>query len=125
MREKDCDYFENSRRATYAQREFAIRNAGSFAGYGAECWGLSAGDGPSAKRRRIAGRRQSFCGYAARGVPYGPDDGTICASSTLSSLVFAPELVLPAVRAVVAVRHRRRHFHPCQRLHPDRGRGRP
>ena len=102
MREKDCDYFENSRRATYVQREYAIRNPRSFTGYGADCWGLSAGDGPSAKRRRIAGRRQSFYGYAARGVPYGPDDGTISGSSMLSSLVFAPELVLPAVRALRA-----------------------
>ncbi len=100
MREKDCDYFENSRRATYVQREYAMRNPRSFAGYGANCWGLSAGDGPQAKARRIAGRRQAFYGYAARGVPYGPDDGTVCGSSTLSSLVFAPELVLPALRAL-------------------------
>lgn len=102
MREKNCDYFENSRRATYVQREYAMRNPGSFAGYGADCWGLSAGDGPQAVARSIAGRQQSFYGYAARGVPYGPDDGTLCASATLSSLVFAPELVLPALRALKA-----------------------
>ncbi len=102
MREKDCDYFENSRRATYVQREYAIRNPGSFTGYGANCWGISAGDGPNAKRRRIAGRRQSFYGYAARGVPYGPDDGTVSGPAMLSSLVFAPELVLPALRALWA-----------------------
>ena len=100
MREKDCDYFENSRRATYVQREYAIRNPGGFAGYGDDCWGLSAGEGPQAEPRRIAGRQQAFYGYAARGVPYGPDDGTVCGSSTLSSLVFAPELVLPALRAL-------------------------
>lgn len=100
MREKSCDYFENSRRATYVQREYAIRNPRSFADYGADCWGLSAGDGPHSTPRHIAGRQQSFYGYAARGVPYGPDDGTLCASSTLSSLVFAPELVLPALRAL-------------------------
>ena len=100
MREKDCDYFENSRRATHVQREYAIRNPRGFVGYGADCWGLSAGDGPTANRRRIAGRRQTFYGYAARGVPYGPDDGTLCASSMLSSLVFAPELVLPALQAL-------------------------
>ncbi len=100
MREKKCDYFENSRRATLVQREHAIRNPGGFKAYGADFWGLSAGDGPSAKRRRIAGRRQSFYGYAARGAPYGPDDGTVCPSAMLSSLVFAPELVLPALRAL-------------------------
>ena len=102
MREKGCDYFENSRRATYVQREYATRNPRSFAGYTADCWGLSAGDGPSVEPRLVAGRRQAFYGYAARGVPYGPDDGTIAGSSTLSSLVFAPEIVLPALRSMMA-----------------------
>ena len=102
MREKGCDYFENSRRATYVQREYAIRNPRSFTGYGSDCWGLSAGDGPQAEARRVAGRHQAFYGYAARGVPYGPDDGTVCGSAMLSSLVFAPELVLPAVRALAS-----------------------
>ena len=102
MREKHCDYFENSRRATYVQREYAIRNPRSFVGYDDESWGLSAGDGPSTPRQRVAGRRQSFYGYAARGVPWGPDDGTISGPSVLSSLVFAPELVLPALRRMQA-----------------------
>jgi hypothetical protein len=98
MREKDCDYFENSRRATYVQREYATRNPRSFIGYDQDCWGLSAGDGPSVAPRLIAGRRQAFYGYAARGAPYGPDDGTIAGSASLASLVFSPEIVLPAVR---------------------------
>ena len=102
MREKDCDYFENSRRATYVQREYAIRNPRSFIGYSADCWGLSAGDGPSVEPRQVAGRRQVFYGYAARGAPYGPDDGTLCGSSMLASLVFAPEIVLPAVHKLYA-----------------------
>ncbi len=33
MREKRCDYFENSRRATEVQREYARRNPHEFAGY--------------------------------------------------------------------------------------------
>jgi hypothetical protein len=102
MREKDCDYFENSRRATYVQREYAIRNPRSFVGYGQDCWGLSAGDGPSTPPQRVAGRLQSFYGYAARGVPFGPDDGTIAGPSILGSLVFAPEIVLPALRSLQA-----------------------
>ena len=102
MREKGCDYFENSRRATYVQREYAIRNPRSFIGYDEDCWGLSAGDGPSVEPRLVAGRRQAFYGYAARGVPYGPDDGTIAGSSTLASLVFAPEIALPALRKLYA-----------------------
>jgi hypothetical protein len=102
MREKGCDYFENSRRATYVQREYAIRNPHCFADYGTVCWGLSAGDGPSAEPRLVAGRHQAFYGYAARGVPYGPDDGTLCGSSMISSLVFAPEIALPALRSMAA-----------------------
>lgn len=102
MREKHCDYFENSRRATYVQREYAIRNPRGFTGYDENDWGLSAGDGPSTPQQRVVGRRQSFYGYAARGVPWGPDDGTISGPAVLSSLVFAPELVLPALRRMLA-----------------------
>lgn len=102
MREKGCDYFENSRRATYVQREYASRNPLSFIGYDENGWGLSASDGPRTARQRMAGRRQSFYGYAARGVPWGPDDGTRSGPSVLTSLVFAPEIVLPAVRRLLA-----------------------
>ena len=106
MREKRCDYFENSRRATYVQREYAIRNPRSFVGYAEDCWGLSAGDGPSIEPRTVAGRRQGFYGYAARGAPYGPDDGTIAGPSALASLVFAPEIALPVVRKLYSRRAR-------------------
>ena len=41
-------------------------------------------------------------GYAARGVPYGPDDGTLSPSSVLASLPFAPEIVLDTVRNMMA-----------------------
>jgi len=98
MREKRCDYFENSRRAVQVQRQYAIRNPRGFAGYGQDCWGLSAGDGPSVEPQVVAGRRQTFYGYAARGVPWGPDDGTVNGSSVVAALVFAPEIALPALR---------------------------
>ncbi len=100
MREKRSDYFENSRRATIVQREYARRNPLDFRGYGADRWGLSAGDGPKVAPVPIAGRSQSFYGYAARGVPYGPDDGTIAGPAMLASLPFAPDLVLPVVRGL-------------------------
>ena len=45
MREKGSDYFENSRRATYIQREYASRNPHEFRDYGENCWGFSASDG--------------------------------------------------------------------------------
>ncbi len=102
MREKNSDYFENSRRAAQVQRQYAIRNPRGFAGYGQDCWGLSAGDGPSLEPQTVAGRQQAFYGYAARGVPWGPDDGTITGSAVVGSLVFAPEMVLPALRQLWA-----------------------
>jgi len=98
MREKRCDYFENSRRATYVQREYAYRNPHGFKGYGENLWGITAGDGPSLTTLTIDGKERRFYGYAARGVPFGPDDGTISPSAALASLPFAPELAMPALR---------------------------
>jgi len=100
MREKRCDYFENSRRATEVQREYARRNPRSFAGYDEHCWGFTACDGPSDADPDVANERRSLFGYAARGVPYGPDDGTLAGWAAVASLPFAPEIVLPAVRAM-------------------------
>jgi hypothetical protein len=97
-REKGIDYCENSRRATYVQQEYAIRNPHGFAGYGANFWGLTASDGPGRMRRRSRGTQRSFFGYVARGVPYGPDDGTVAPWAVVGSLPFAPEIVLPTVR---------------------------
>jgi hypothetical protein len=88
MRDRGIDYFENSRRATYVQREYAMRNPRQFAKYGENCWGVSASGGPG---------NGKFFGYRARGVPYGPDDGTISPLATAASLPFAPEIVLPAL----------------------------
>jgi hypothetical protein len=102
MREKRSDYFENSRRAVYIQREYAMRNPHEFAGYDENCWGLTACDGPSDERPDMSNETRHLFGYAARGVPYGPDDGTVSAPSVLASLPFAPELVLPAVRNLIA-----------------------
>ena len=49
MRDKGLDYFENSRRATYVQREYAIRNPREFACYSKDCWGMTASDGPGSR----------------------------------------------------------------------------
>ena len=102
MREKRSDYAENSRRATYIQREYAQRNPRGFAGYDENCWGLSAYDGPIEVQRDMPHETQCVFGYAARGVPYGPDDGTLSAPAMLASLPFAPDIVLGTLRNVVA-----------------------
>ena len=98
MREKRCDYFENSRRATLVQREYTQRNSNEFAGYDEHCWGLTACDGPSDELPDMAGDSRRLFGYAARGVPYGPDDGTIAGWAPLASLPFTPDVALDAVR---------------------------
>lgn len=98
MSEKGGDYFENSRRATYVQREYALRDPHEYGYYGHNCWGFSAGDGPGFQTVRVDGRERHFFGYTARGVPHGPDDGTIAPSATLGSIAFAPEIALSAMR---------------------------
>lgn len=100
MRGKGIDYFQNSRRATYLQQRYAIRNPKGFLGYGRDAWGLTAGDGPGPARRLIGGRQRRFYAYTARGIPYGPDDGTLAPWAVVASLPFAPEIVLPAIRHV-------------------------
>ena len=98
MREKRSDYFENSRRAVLIQREYAQRNPHEFAGYNENCWGLSACDGPRDEQPDVCNEIRRLFGYAARGLPYGPDDGTLSAPSVLASLPFTPEIVLNSVR---------------------------
>ncbi|HEY5362860.1 MAG TPA: glucoamylase family protein [Aestuariivirga sp.] len=98
MRRKNCDYFENTRRATFVQQEYARRNPYGYQGYGENCWGFSAGEGPGYKSISIDGKTRQFFGYTARGVPFGPDDGTICPSAMLSSLPFVPDITLAALR---------------------------
>ncbi|MEO6095626.1 MAG: glucoamylase family protein [Fibrobacteria bacterium] len=97
MRDKGIDYFENSRRATHVQRQYAIDNPLGFKHYGLYSWGITASDGPGPDTIAIDGIERQFYDYVARGVPYGPDDGTLAPWALVASLPFAPELVLPAL----------------------------
>lgn len=99
MRRKAIDYFENSRRATYVQQHYAIHNPRDFVAYGRYIWGITASDGPGDAVRTIRGRKRRFHSYVARGVPYGPDDGTLSPWAVVASLPFAPEIVLPTIQA--------------------------
>ena len=51
---------------------------------------------------KIDSKTCQFFGYAARGVPFGPDDGTICPSAVLSSLPFAPSISMAAMHQLRA-----------------------
>ena len=101
-RGKGLDYFENSRRATLAQRAYAIENPSGFRGYGARLWGLSACDGPLDSTFEIGGRRREFHTYDARGASFVRvgDDGTIAPSAAAGSIAFAPEIVIPTLLAM-------------------------
>jgi hypothetical protein len=100
MREHRTDYFQNSRQATYIHQEYAIRNPLEFTGYGKFCWGITATDGPGWEKRSVNGIERQFYDYYARGAPYGPDDGTLAPWVAVASLPFAPEIVIPTVRAM-------------------------
>ena len=85
MRFRGITYFENSRRATLAQRSYCIANPGGWEAYSDSLWGLTASDDPF--------------GYAAHGAPPAQsDNGTITPTAGLSSLPFAPEVVVPLLR---------------------------
>ncbi|MBA3659940.1 MAG: hypothetical protein H0W67_10105 [Gemmatimonadales bacterium] len=98
MRRRHSDYFENSRRATLVHQQYGVRNPRGWEGYGATTWGITASDGPGPGVRTVRDRSRRFYGYRARGVPFGPDDGTLAPWAVASSLPFAPEIVLPTLR---------------------------
>jgi hypothetical protein len=89
MRDKGLDYFENSRRATLANRAYAIANPLGWADYGENVWGLTASDIPSS--------------YRARGAPPAEnDDGTITPTAAGGSFAFTPRESLAALRHIYA-----------------------
>lgn len=83
----NVDYFENSVKATMAQRQFFIDVLNKeFPKYSPNIWGLTASD--SAK------------GYVAWGAPpRHPDtDGTVVPYAAAGSLMFTPEITLAALK---------------------------
>jgi hypothetical protein len=85
MNRHNSTYFENSRRATLAQRSYCMANPLKHAGYNGMVWGLTACDGPP--------------GYSAHGAPPAEaDDGTIAPTAAGGSIVFTPENSVPTLR---------------------------
>lgn len=81
------DWFRNTRLATLANRAFCLDHAGAFRTYHANSWGASAGDSP--------------WGYdvsgAAPALAQPKPNGTVSIYSAISSLPFAPDVVLPLI----------------------------
>jgi hypothetical protein len=85
MQAKGITYFENSRRATLAQRAYCIANPSGRVGYSADLWGLTASDDPF--------------GYSAHGAPPGQNDnGTLTPTAPISSIAFSPAECLQATQ---------------------------
>lgn len=82
------NYFDNSITATRAQRQFFIDIGKEFPKYSENIWGLTASD--------------SSDGYKAWGAPPRPPDldGTVVPCAPAGSLMFAPDITLPALKAM-------------------------
>lgn len=100
MKEKGIDYFENSRRATYINRAYAIENPKNFRKYGKNMWGFSACDGPAHETIVVDDIERQFLGYGARGYStrWTNDDGTLTPTAPGGSVAFAPEICIPALK---------------------------
>jgi hypothetical protein len=81
-----ADYWENTKTATLANRQYCIDRMDQFKTYGSNSWGLSACDGPE--------------GYNAYGLqPENPvDDGTINLMAAGASMPFTPAASISALR---------------------------
>jgi hypothetical protein len=84
------DWFENSAKATRAHRAFCIDLAREFPGYSADMWGITSSDG--------------LRGYQTWGGPprTGDLDGSIVPCAAAGSLMFTPDICLPALHTMKA-----------------------
>ncbi len=105
MRSRGIDYFENSRRASYAQQAYAVANPMACKGYGANLWGVTASDGPADIVITDGASKRKFYSYAGRGMGGAAtyDDCTIAPTGAAASIAFAPEI---ATAAIVDMRNR-------------------
>ena len=87
LSDRYADYWEQNVAHTRINREHCIRNPNGFAGYGADCWGLSASD--------------SVAGYAAHAPDH--DLGVITPTAALSSFPYAPEACMDALRGFASL----------------------
>jgi hypothetical protein len=82
------DWFVNSMVATRAHRAFCIDLSKQFPSYSENVWGITASD--------------SARGYVAWGGPpaQGPIDGTVVPCAAGGSLMFTPDISMPALQAI-------------------------
>lgn len=102
MESHQSNYFQNGKRATLAQQQFAIEDPHHWKGYSKDIWGLTACDGPGNVRAPFRGRIRVFHSYAARGITSSDvDDGTLAPTAMVGSLPFAPQVVIYSTAALL------------------------
>jgi hypothetical protein len=82
LSDRYADYWQQNVRHVRINRAHCVANPGKFAGYGEECWGLTASDDPA--------------GYSAHAPDN--DNGTISPTAALASLPYAPGDVMTVLR---------------------------
>lgn len=82
LRDRYADYWSQAVQHVLINRAHCVANPGGFAGYDESCWGLTASDDPA--------------GYSAHAPDN--DNGTISPTAALSSVPYAPEEALAALR---------------------------
>lgn len=89
-KDKDgIDWFENSVKATLANRKYCIENSQKFKTFGENSWGLTACLGPKGYSGEF-GAKPAFSELQG-------NDGTISPSGAAGSIVFTPELSMQAL----------------------------
>jgi hypothetical protein len=101
MQGTHSDYFENTKSTIAMHREYGERNPHEFKAYCRDIWGVTAGDGPGEQRIRSDDIDRQYYGYMSRGVPYGPDDGTIAPWAMLATLPFDAGAALAGTRRLL------------------------
>src|SRR6185437_4574040 len=81
--DKYADYFVNNRHEALVSQAYSIDNPNHMKGYGADCWGLTAVDGPEGYREY---------------KPFRTDDGTIAPTGGVSAYAYTPQQSLLLIK---------------------------
>lgn len=84
IKDQYANYFKNNVNHTLINRDYCIDNPKGYAGYGENCWGLTASDDP--------------WGYMAHEPTGDRDNGTITPTAALSSMPYTPEQSIGALK---------------------------
>jgi len=87
IKDPKTNWWENSVKATEANRQFCIDMSSEFKTFGPNCWGISASLGPN-----------GYKGYGGQKAYYPVFDGTIAPYAVAGSLPFLPKKCIAALR---------------------------